>query len=50
MAAFSAVVAKRKATAEELLARAESNGYKRGLTERKTVLDTKRDIDKTKKD
>jgi hypothetical protein len=41
---FSAAMAKRKATAKEPLAQAESNGYKRGLTERKTVLDTERDI------
>jgi hypothetical protein len=34
-------MAKRKATVEELLARAESNGYKEeGLTERKTALET----------
>jgi hypothetical protein len=32
-------MAKRKATAEELLARAESNDYKEGLTERKTALE-----------
>jgi hypothetical protein len=30
MAAFSTIMAKRKAMAEELRARAESNGYKRG--------------------
>jgi len=30
MAAFSTIMAKRKAMAEELDARAESNGYKRG--------------------
>jgi hypothetical protein len=29
-AAFSTIMAKRKATAEELEAQAESNGYKRG--------------------
>jgi hypothetical protein len=29
-AAFSTIMAKRKATAEELEARAESNGYRRG--------------------
>jgi hypothetical protein len=39
-AAFSTIMAKRKATAEELEARAESNGYKRGPTERKTALET----------
>lgn len=33
-------MAKRKGTAEELEARAESKGYKRGLTERKTALET----------
>ena len=30
MAAFSTIMAKRKATVGELLARAESNGYKKG--------------------
>jgi hypothetical protein len=39
-APFSTIMAKRKATAEELEARAESNGYKRGRTERKTALET----------
>jgi hypothetical protein len=38
-AAFSAVIAKIKVTTEELLAWAESNGYKR-----ETALGTKRDI------
>src|SRR5204862_6009596 len=39
--AFSTTMAKRKATAEELEAQAESNGYKRGgRTERKTALET----------
>jgi len=33
-------MAKRKATAKQLLARAGSNGYERGLTERKTTLET----------
>ena len=33
-AAFSTIMAKRKATAEELEARAESNGYKRGRVAR----------------
>jgi hypothetical protein len=36
-------MAKRKVTAEELLTRAESNGYKRGANERKTALEMTRD-------
>jgi hypothetical protein len=40
-AASSTVIAKRKVTVEELLAQAESNGYKRGgLTERRIVFVT----------
>jgi hypothetical protein len=38
-AAFT-IMAKRKATTEELGARAETNGYKRGRTERRTALET----------
>jgi hypothetical protein len=38
-AAFT-IMAKRKATAEELDARAESNAIEEGLTERKTALET----------
>jgi hypothetical protein len=34
-AAFSTIMTKRKATAEELEARAESNGYKRGAQREK---------------
>lgn len=50
-AAFSTVIAKRKVTAEELLARAESNGYKRGAYQEKdSTRDENRHIDKTKKD
>jgi hypothetical protein len=33
-------MAKRKVTAKQLLARAGSNGYERGFTERKTTLET----------
>jgi len=40
-------MAKRKATAEELLAQAESNGYKREPTERKTAFVTTRSSKKT---
>src|SRR5207248_4907625 len=36
-AAFSSLMSKRKFTAEELFALAESNDYKRGLIERKIV-------------
>jgi hypothetical protein len=44
-------MAKRKVTAEELLARAKSNGYKRGAHQEKdSARDDKRHIDKTKKD
>src|SRR3954454_20288735 len=39
-AAFSTIMAKQKATAEEREARAESNGYRRGPTERNTALET----------
>jgi hypothetical protein len=39
-AAFSTIMAKRNATAEELEAQAKSNGYKEGPTERKTALET----------
>ena len=49
--AFSTIMAKRKATTEELGARAESNGYKRGAHREK---DSARDIgkhnDKTRKE
>jgi hypothetical protein len=38
-----------KVTAEELLARAAFNGYTKEPIERKTTLETMRDIDKTKK-
>jgi len=38
-AAFSTIMAKLNITAEELFAQAESNGYKKGLTERKTALE-----------
>jgi hypothetical protein len=42
---------KRKATAEELLARAESNGYKREAhREKDSVRGEKRHINKIKKD
>ena len=44
-AAFSTIMAKRKATAEELEARAESNGYKRGAHREK---DSTRDNGKHK--
>jgi hypothetical protein len=44
-------MAKRKVTAEELLARAESNGYQRGAhREKDNARDGNRHIDKTKKD
>lgn len=44
-------MAKRKVTAEELLARAESNGYKRGAyREKDSTRDENRHQDKTKKD
>lgn len=44
-------MAKRKAMAEELPARAESNGYERGANrEKDNTRDGKRHIDKTKKD
>jgi len=36
-------MAKRKVTPEELLTRAESNGYKRGASERKMALEMTRD-------
>jgi hypothetical protein len=49
--AFSTVMAKQKTTAKELLARAESNGYKReAYREKDSARDEKRHIDKTKKD
>jgi hypothetical protein len=37
-------MAKRKPKVEELLARVESEGYKRGHAERKTTPETKRDV------
>jgi hypothetical protein len=47
-AAFSTIMAKRKVTAEEPLARAESNGYKKGAhREEDSTRDGKRHIDKT---
>jgi hypothetical protein len=48
-AAFSTIMAKRKATAEELLVRAESNGYKRGAhREEDSARDNGKHNDKTK--
>jgi hypothetical protein len=41
-AAFSAVMGTRKIMAKKLLVQAESDGYKRGLDERKTALETTR--------
>jgi hypothetical protein len=41
-AAFSTTMRKRKVTAEELLARADSNSYQGDLAERKTTLETAR--------
>ena len=50
-AAFSAAMEKRKVTAEELLARDESNVYKRGAhREKDNTRDEKRHIDMAKKD
>jgi hypothetical protein len=49
--AFSTVMEKRKAMAEELRAQAESNGYKRRAhREKDSTRDDKRHIHKTKKD
>jgi hypothetical protein len=39
---FSTTMGKRKVTAEELLARADSNSYQGDLTERKTTLEVAR--------
>jgi hypothetical protein len=48
-AAFSTIMAKRKATAEELEAQAESNGYKRGAhREKDSTRDTGKHNKKTK--
>jgi hypothetical protein len=50
-AAFSIIMAKRKATAEELEARAESNGYKRGAhREKDSTRDNGKHNKKTKRD
>src|SRR5271155_1184934 len=49
-AAFSTIMAKRKATAEELGARAESNGYKRGAHQEKDgTRDNRKHNKKTKR-
>jgi hypothetical protein len=40
MAAFITVTAMHRVMTEELLAQAESNGYKRGPIERETALET----------
>ena len=46
-AAFSTIMAKRKVTAEDPLARAESKGYKKGAhREEDSTRDSKRHIDK----
>ncbi len=48
-AAFSTITAKRKATAEELEAQAESNGYKRGAhREKDSTRDNGKHNKKTK--
>jgi hypothetical protein len=50
MATFSTIMAKRKATAEELEARAESNGYKRGAhREKDSTRDNGKHNKKTKR-
>jgi hypothetical protein len=47
--AFSTIMAKRKVTAEELEARAESNGYRRGAhREKDSARDDGKHNDKTK--
>jgi hypothetical protein len=49
-AAFSTIMAKRKATAEEPKARAESNGYKRGAhREKDSTRDNRKHNKKTKR-
>jgi hypothetical protein len=49
-AAFSTIMAKRNATAEELEAQAESNGYKRGAhREKDSARDDGKHNDKTKR-
>ena len=44
------VMARKKATADELDARTTANGYKRGYTGKKTVVDCNKHEDDTKKD